>query len=99
MYHDVPPDVAADIVKGLQPFSTHTLDSPATYAGYKHIPTTYVYATLDRMIPYEKQQDLVKNAGLPITTYVCESSHSPFASMPERVARILRRAAGENITV
>lgn len=51
------------------------------------------------MIAYERQLELIKTAGVPITTFTVDASHSPFASQPEWTSRVIRHAAGEEIEV
>lgn len=99
MYHDVPLEVAEELVKGLRTHSAPTLGAPCQYSAFKHIPTTYLLAKDDRMIAYEKQLEVVERAGVPIATYTCDASHSPFVSQPGFTARVLRKAAGEDIDV
>lgn len=95
MYHDVPQELAEKLVAKLRTHSVPTIAAPCQYSAFKHIPTTYLLAENDRMIAYEKQLDVVKRAGVPIATYTCDASHSPFVSQPEFTARVIRKAAEE----
>lgn len=94
LYHDVPRELAEKLVAKLRPHSVPTLTSACRYSAYKHVPTTYLLAKDDMMIPYEWQLQLVQHAGVPIETYTCDASHSPFVSQPEFVTEVIRAAAG-----
>lgn len=73
--------------------------APQTYAAYKHIPTTYLVCTEDDTVSLEQQRKLIKEAGVPIDTFVCNAGHSPFLSQPDFVAQVIRHAAGESIEI
>lgn len=99
MYHDVPRELALQLASRLQTHSLPTLTARNQYSAFKHIPSTYLLAKNDAMIPYERQLALVEDAGVSITTFTCDASHSPFVSQPEFTARVIRRAAGEDVEI
>jgi pimeloyl-ACP methyl ester carboxylesterase len=99
LYHDVPQELAEKLAADLRPQSVPVMSSPCQYTAWKHIPTTYLLGENDKMISYERQKQLIEDAGVPIATYTCDAGHSPFVSQPEFVAKVIRRAAGEDVQV
>jgi pimeloyl-ACP methyl ester carboxylesterase len=87
-------------VKMLKPHSYRTFASKATYAGWKHVPSTYLLCEKDEAIPIHAQKGMVdgaQKAGADMKVETVDASHSPFISMPEEMARSVRRAAGESV--
>lgn len=79
----------------LKPFSYKCFYSKLTYAGWRDIPSTYFYCLQDQAIPIEAQRGMVEGSGIQFRTETLDASHSPFLSMPDKVAAGVRRAAGE----
>ena len=87
-------------VKMLKPHSYKTLASKMTYAGWKHVPCTYLLCEKDAAIPIHAQKGMVEQAqqaGANMKTETVDASHSPFLSVPGKVASSIRRAAGESV--
>ena len=66
---------------------------------YRKIPSSYLVTDLDHAIPNEAQEALIARAQ-PEAFQLVEhiwSSHSPFASHPDKVAAFVRKAAGEKV--
>ena len=99
MYHDVDPELAKVHASRLKHHSRPVLLIPQTYAAWRYIPTTYLLCKEDRMIPYERQLELVEDADVPITTFTCDAGHSPHLSQPELTSRVIRHAAAGDILV
>ena len=65
------------------------------YAGWQDIPVTYVICQQDRVMTmdmeaYSKSLNVASVERL-------DAGHVPFQSMPQKVAEIIRRAAGEQL--
>ncbi|KAF2101533.1 alpha/beta-hydrolase [Rhizodiscina lignyota] len=69
----------------------------ATYAPWRHdeIPATYIFCEKDRAVPPPFQELLTKDRNFEIVR--TDSDHSPFLDRPEWVAKVIRRAAGEDV--
>jgi pimeloyl-ACP methyl ester carboxylesterase len=83
----ITPDAPAGIAGGA---TTLTAD------GWGSVPRSYVVCTRDRALQPAMQRKFIADAdaafpGRPLTVHVLESSHSPFLSMPDRLADILLR--------
>ena len=87
-------------VKMLKTHSYRTFASKATYAGWKHVPCTYLLCEKDNAIPIDAQKGMVeaaREAGADMKAETVNASHSPFMSIPEEMALSIRRAAGESV--
>lgn len=69
--------------------------SKVTYPAYKHIPSTYLLCEKDNAIPLAAQEGMLAGTDVKFDVERCAAGHSPFLSMPEFVAEVVRRAAGE----
>jgi pimeloyl-ACP methyl ester carboxylesterase len=96
-YHDVDPEVAKQAVEKLGRHSVAAKWSVPTYAAWKHIPSTYMVCEEDRGIPLAAQEAMISAPRANFTVERCKSAHSPFLSMPDFTAEVVRRAAGETI--
>jgi pimeloyl-ACP methyl ester carboxylesterase len=96
-YNDVKePQKYVDMLK---PHSYRTFASRVTYPGWQYVPSTYLLCEKDEAIPIQAQKGMVEGAqqaGADMKVETVDASHSPFMSMPEEVARSIRRAAGES---
>lgn len=106
-YHDVsePLFLQYACLLGKQPTATFT--TPVVHAGWRSVPSTYVYTVQDRQLPLAYQQFMVKraqevagqdgNALRPFEGEIGElyvdSGHTPFLSMTEKMGDILIRTA------
>lgn len=84
----------------LQKQSSATFDDRLTYAGYLHIPTTYLHSSTDVVIPLEMQTQMVDAAdenGAGFTRKFIASDHVPQISHSEEVAETLLEAAERGI--
>lgn len=96
-YHDCDPAVVEECVKGIGRHSLAAMWTKPTYAAWKHIPSTYLVCEADRAIPVAVQEMWIQQKGARFTVERCGAAHSPFLSMPDLTAEVVRRAAGEKI--
>jgi pimeloyl-ACP methyl ester carboxylesterase len=67
-----------------------------THATWKDIPSTYILCTQDQAIPIKRQEYMVQkvqDAGVKVRVERWECAHSPFLSMPAKVAESVAVAA------
>jgi pimeloyl-ACP methyl ester carboxylesterase len=99
-FGDVPADVANAAIGLLAPDAPAGIAGGATTLtadGWGSVPRTYVVCTQDRALQPPMQRKFIELAdaafpGNPTTVHTLESSHSPFLSMPDRLADIIRTA-------
>lgn len=93
-YHDCPPGTAARAAARLTPQPLLPQETPLVLtAASAAIPAHYILCTEDRAIPPEHQQAMA--ADLPPGRVLrLPSGHSPFFSMPGRLASLLAAIAG-----
>lgn len=85
-YSDVPEEEAARAVGRLTPQSLKTFHEPVTAAGWRHVPSAYVLCEEDRALPPRVQERMAVRAQ---SVHRLPSGHSPFLSMPDRLAGLL----------
>lgn len=99
-YNDIEDQkVVAELVEGLKPMSLGPMASDLTREAWSYSPSTTIMCTNDHGLPLERAERQLKEAKerFPIafdTVEKLDASHVPFVSMPERVAEILVKAAG-----
>ena len=98
-YHDLSPTEAEAATGHLKMHSAGALWSPATYAAWKHIPSTFLVCENDRTIPLVAQEAMIGHVDANFTVERCAAGHAPMLSMPDFTAQVVRRAAGEDIAV
>ncbi|KAF2162593.1 hypothetical protein M409DRAFT_27214 [Zasmidium cellare ATCC 36951] len=96
-YNDMSPEQAAYWTARIKPMHTQEMFG-GYYEAWHHVPVSYLVTTKDNGIS-EAQQDAIINdakaeGGIVFATHV-EASHSPFLSVPDKVAAWIRRAAEE----
>ncbi|KAF2013872.1 alpha/beta-hydrolase [Aaosphaeria arxii CBS 175.79] len=95
-YHDVPEKEAEKAIASLKPFAYLPLTTVTPFEGYRAVPTTYIMCTQDQALSLEVQEMQVrvfaKDSG--INTVKLDSSHSPFFSMPSKVAEVIAGLVG-----
>ena len=97
-YNDVPESEVQSYVDAIQPHSYRTLYHEQSFAPWKHFPSTYIICEQDNAIPLQAQEGMISAAKAACPTSFdmverCSASHSPFLSMPEKVADFLVKAA------
>jgi pimeloyl-ACP methyl ester carboxylesterase len=96
-FGDIPADVADAAISLLTPDAPAGLAGGATTLtadGWGSVPRTYVVCTQDRAVQPALQRKFIELAdgafpGNPTTVHTLDSSHSPFLSMPGRLAGII----------
>jgi pimeloyl-ACP methyl ester carboxylesterase len=89
-YGDCDAATAQAATAQLQPQSVATFAGTVTHAPWKDKPSTYVVCTDDHAIAPSMQRWLAQRCG---TVIEIDASHSPFLSMPGRIADIIATAA------
>lgn len=78
---------------------THTsrevFSGAATYEPWHDIPSAYIITEDDRGLPAQIQELLAAKLKAEVV-YRIKSSHSPFLSMPDRLAEILEEISGRS---
>jgi pimeloyl-ACP methyl ester carboxylesterase len=87
LFYDAEPALARAAIDGLTYQSWSSLIQPVTNAAWQVIPSTYIIADKDRMLPVSAQELFAKRA---TETRHIGSSHSPFLSRPAELAALLR---------
>jgi pimeloyl-ACP methyl ester carboxylesterase len=85
-YHDCAPEVAAAAAARLRPMSMAAMAGTAREIAWRERPSTYVVCTDDRAIPVSLQRACAQRVGAVVEL---ATSHSPFLSRPDELARLL----------
>ncbi|TKA30421.1 hypothetical protein B0A50_02648 [Salinomyces thailandicus] len=97
-YSDCSADLVEKQAERLRPVPTGTMsDHKVEYAAWKHLPSTYLICEQDNALPMAAQEAMISQPGAHFDVERCAASHSPFHSMPDFTAQVVRRAAGEQI--
>jgi len=85
-FHDCDPEIARAAVRRLGPMSVAAMSGTVRDAGWRAKPSSYIVCTDDRALPLSLQRSCAAR-----TTEVIElaTSHSPFLSRPDELARVL----------
>jgi pimeloyl-ACP methyl ester carboxylesterase len=85
-YHDCPVETAADATARLRPMSFAAMAGVTREVAWRQKPATYVVCTDDRAIPVPLQRSCAARIGDAVEL---PTSHSPFLSRPDDLARLL----------
>jgi pimeloyl-ACP methyl ester carboxylesterase len=88
---DVPPETAAAMAASQRPLSLTVGLEATNRAAWKTIPSWFLVAANDRVIPPAAERSMAKRAGS--TTVEISSSHAAMVSNPDTVANLIRSAA------
>ncbi|MBD8045204.1 alpha/beta hydrolase [Arthrobacter sp. Sa2BUA2] len=88
---DLPRAEARFMAASQRPAALATLVTPSGEPAWKTIPSWYMVATRDRIIPPEAERAMAKRAGA--TTVEVKSSHVPMLSNPGAVTSLIKKAA------
>lgn len=88
---DLPRRLAETMAASQRPGSLASLVAPSGEPAWKSIPSWYVVAKDDRIIPPEAERVMAKRAGA--TTVEIRSSHSVMISHPFQVLHVIKKAA------
>ncbi|MEV4689410.1 alpha/beta fold hydrolase [Microbacterium sp. LWH3-1.2] len=88
---DVPKIVAKSMAAAQRPGSFASLVTPSGVPAWKTIPSWYMVAKQDRIIPPEAERAMAARANA--TTVEVDSSHVPMISKPQSVIALIKQAA------
>ena len=96
-YNDLPMDTFLRFAAYLNadaPAKASSEDARGTTARWGRVPRSYVRCTLDQALPLALQDRMIREADAltpsnRFDVHTLESSHSPFASMPDKLASLL----------
>jgi hypothetical protein len=69
---------------------------PVNHEAWREIPVTYLVSEKDEALPAAVQRMMIgrlEAEGIEVTQESCDASHSPFLSMPDKLAEITLRVA------
>jgi pimeloyl-ACP methyl ester carboxylesterase len=89
-FHDCAPDVATGAAARLLPMTMAAMTAGSRAAAWRERPSTYVVCTDDRALPVPLQRSCAERVG---TVVEMPTSHSPFLSRPDELARMLAALA------
>jgi pimeloyl-ACP methyl ester carboxylesterase len=89
---DVPPQQSAFMADSQVPWGVGALEGAVTKPAWRVLPSWYLIATDDQMIPPAAQQAMSGRAGATVTEVA--ASHSVYVSQPQAVASLIKAAAG-----
>jgi pimeloyl-ACP methyl ester carboxylesterase len=92
---DAPAKVGDYIANNIKPEPLSPLATPVTLTDEKFgsVKKIYIHTTDDHAVSFTLQKTMVKNNGHVSKEYSLPSSHTPFISMPDRLAAILLTAS------
>ena len=92
---DAPAQVGDYIANNIKPEPLAPLATPVTLTEGKFgsVKKVYIHTTDDHAVSFTLQKTMVKNNGHISKEYSLPSSHTPFISMPDRLAAILLAAS------
>lgn len=96
LYGDCPVADQAAAISRLKPHVEAVFGQAPQQFAWKTKPSTYVICAQDRAIPPTLQREMAKRA---TTAIELNSSHSPFMSMPERLAVALLDSIGPDFII
>ena len=88
---DLPKGVAQSMAASQRPGAFASLLAASGPAAWKTIPSWYMVASQDRIIPPEAERAMAARAGA--TTVEIKSSHVPMLSHPLQVVKLIQSAA------
>ncbi|KAJ5585512.1 uncharacterized protein N7459_005312 [Penicillium hispanicum] len=91
-YHDLAPDAQKKWISRLTHTSRAVFEDIVPYEPWHTLPCMYIFCEDDRALPVSMQEDMAARLG-DYTSYRCDSSHSPFLSVPGQVAEACQLAA------
>ncbi len=95
-YHDCAPDVADAAAARLRPMPLAAMGGVPRSVAWREVPSTYVVCTDDRAIPVALQRSCAARIGDVVEL---ATSHSPFLSRPDELARLLAELASRSRSI
>lgn len=88
---DAPAQVGNYIANNIKPEPLAPLATPVTLtdANFGRVKKVYIHTTEDHAVSFTLQKMMVKNNGRVTKEYSLPSSHTPFISMPDKLANII----------
>ncbi|KAL4873642.1 hypothetical protein BDV12DRAFT_50960 [Aspergillus spectabilis] len=94
-FHDLTPKQQQKWSTSLLHTSRQLFSGAATYEPWHQIPSAYIITEEDRALPLPYQEMMAGKLGTQLT-YRLKSSHSPFLSIPDKLADILEELVGKS---
>jgi pimeloyl-ACP methyl ester carboxylesterase len=88
---DVDPDLAGFMADAQVPWGVEALQGAVSRPAWRSLPSWYLVATDDRMIPPAAQHAMAERAGS--TVVEVRGSHAVYVSQPDAVVELIARAA------
>ena len=85
-YNDLPPAEQEKWIAKLKPMSKHAFLEPASYEPWHDLPCMYLLCELDQALPIAVQEMMADVLEEQPVSFRCAASHSPFLSVPDKVA-------------
>lgn len=95
-YNDLPPEDARHFVTQLVVHPTAAQWTEVTHEAFREISTTYLLCENDQALPLEVQKMIcgrIEALGVNVDYETCLGGHSPFLSMPDKVAEVVNKVA------
>lgn len=96
-FHDIPPVDRELWTSRLTHTSIAVFSGASTFEPWHVTPTAYIICEEDRALPPPIQEQMAEMLSTK-WIYRLKSSHSPYLSMPDKVADILEELAGKVLT-
>ena len=92
---DAPAQISDYLANNIKPEPLAPLATPVTLTEEKFgsVKKVYIHTTNDHAVSFTLQSTMVKNNGHISKEYSLTSSHTPFISMPDKLAAILLKAS------
>lgn len=97
-YNDLPADEQQKWVSKLTHTSRAVFEGASSYEPWHDLPCMYILCDKDHAIPIALQEKMASLLGNDRLSFRCDASHSPFLSMPDKVAdacELAAKAGGE----
>jgi len=94
LFSDLPPADAEMWLAKMQCQPAEGWNDTVTYGGWKDVPSLYLVAEEDKVLPAEWQQQFAAMAGSEVET--ARAGHMVMLSQPGRCVEVVLRAAGED---
>ncbi|KAK3614883.1 hypothetical protein LTR56_026949 [Elasticomyces elasticus] len=95
LYNDLPDDLAEKAASLVVPNSRTVVEQTIDYVPWNDIPCTYVICEKDRALLPAVSQWLLSSVSFVGEIVRMDAGHSPFLSMPDRLAALVGHLAGE----
>ena len=92
-FSDVDFPKAVEIVKTMPKHSALSFTGQLTYAGYKHLPTSYIFCEKDFLVAPDVQRKYIERikaaTGKEVDVHNLSTGHAPNTSAPDQLAEVL----------